>query len=303
MNYIVYKTTNLINGKIYVGVHRTNPDIFDGYIGCGVTKKDQKKSKRGFPKAVLKYGYTNFKRETLFVFPDTKDGMLEAYKKESEIVDLTFIKSKQTYNLVLGGKFTLYNNLKKEIAQYTLDGRFIRTWESIQEAEDALGLNSISANLINKSKYCGDFIWKYYKGNDSDIDSVIPKEKTVYQFDLQGNLIKVWKSVSEASKQFNNSNSARVAINNNCLNKSNQSFGYYWSYKSKFNYSPTSTAVAKYNDDGTFIESYTSIKEAAIQNKIKTPPNIIATIAGRQKRCGGFRWRYFYGNKANIKPL
>lgn len=35
MNYIVYKTTNLINGKIYVGVHRTNPDIFDGYIGCG----------------------------------------------------------------------------------------------------------------------------------------------------------------------------------------------------------------------------------------------------------------------------
>ena len=25
--YIVYKTTNLINGKIYVGVHRTNVDI------------------------------------------------------------------------------------------------------------------------------------------------------------------------------------------------------------------------------------------------------------------------------------
>ena len=34
MKYIVYKTTNLINNKIYVGVHRTNPDIFDGYKGC-----------------------------------------------------------------------------------------------------------------------------------------------------------------------------------------------------------------------------------------------------------------------------
>lgn len=42
MKYIVYLTKNLkskINGtnKIYIGVHKTeNPEIFDGYIGCGV---------------------------------------------------------------------------------------------------------------------------------------------------------------------------------------------------------------------------------------------------------------------------
>jgi hypothetical protein len=42
MKYIVYLTTNLeskINGlnRIYVGVHETeNPEVFDGYIGCGV---------------------------------------------------------------------------------------------------------------------------------------------------------------------------------------------------------------------------------------------------------------------------
>jgi hypothetical protein len=39
MKYIVYKTTNLINDKIYVGVHGTNPDIFDGYIGGGMYNK------------------------------------------------------------------------------------------------------------------------------------------------------------------------------------------------------------------------------------------------------------------------
>ena len=303
MNYIVYKTTNLINGKIYVGVHRTNPDIFDGYIGCGVTNKDQKKKVKGFPNAVSKYGYSNFKRETLFVFPDTEQGMLDAYKKEEEIVNLEFIKSPRTYNLALGGKFTLYNSLKKEIAQYTINGEFIRTWESIAEAENTLGLTSISNNILGKTKYCGNFIWRYFDCDCSNIEAVIPKEKTVYQFDLQGNLLKVWKSAGEASKQFNNQSSARVAINNNCLGKCHQSLGYYWSYKNKFNYKPKGVAVAKYTDDGVFIESFTSVKEAARLNGINTPSNILAAISGRQKRCGGFRWRYFYGNKENIKPL
>ena len=32
MKYIVYKTTCLVNNKIYIGVHQTyNPDIFDGF--------------------------------------------------------------------------------------------------------------------------------------------------------------------------------------------------------------------------------------------------------------------------------
>ena len=36
LKYIVYCTTCTANNKIYVGVHRTNPDVFDGYIGNGV---------------------------------------------------------------------------------------------------------------------------------------------------------------------------------------------------------------------------------------------------------------------------
>jgi hypothetical protein len=38
MKYIVYLTTNLVNKKIYVGVHETEtPYEFDGYLGDGVT--------------------------------------------------------------------------------------------------------------------------------------------------------------------------------------------------------------------------------------------------------------------------
>ena len=54
---------------------------------------------------------------------------------------------------------------KKEIAQYTIDGTFIRTWASITEAEETLGIPNISQNLIGKSKYSGNFQWKYYTGD------------------------------------------------------------------------------------------------------------------------------------------
>ena len=305
MKYIVYKTINLINNKIYIGVHRTNPDINDGYIGCGVTRKDKKEKIKGFPKAVAKYGYKNFKRVTLYEYPDTEEGMKLAYQKEAEIVNMDFVKRHDTYNLALGGKFTVYTSLKKSIAQYTLEGKFIRTWESISEAERSLNLTSIKQNLIGKSKYCGNFQWKYYNNDNSDISPVYKKEKYVYQFDLQGNLIKIWKSISDASKQFENNISAKTAISNNCNNKSNQSLGYYWSFKNKFNFKTNShySAVAKYNDAGKFIESYSSIKEAAFKNNINTPSNIIAAIQGKQKRCNGYRWRYFYGNTSDIKSL
>ena len=50
---IIYKTTNLLNGKIYVGFHKTDKE--DGYLGSGKT----------ILKAIKKYGKENFVRETL----------------------------------------------------------------------------------------------------------------------------------------------------------------------------------------------------------------------------------------------
>lgn len=83
--YIVYKTTNLINNKIYIGVHRTIKNVKDKYIGQGITGKVKKG--KCFAAAVAKYGYENFKRETLFTYPDTEAGKLQAYKKEAELVN------------------------------------------------------------------------------------------------------------------------------------------------------------------------------------------------------------------------
>ena len=98
--YIVYKTTNLINNKIYIGVHRTNTDTDDGYIGCGLSKTHANRFKKyAFHKAVKKYGASNFIRETLFEFDDSESGKLKAYKKEAELVNRDFLKRKDVYNM------------------------------------------------------------------------------------------------------------------------------------------------------------------------------------------------------------
>ena len=82
--YIVYQTTNLINNKIYIGVHVTNnSEKFDGYLGCGININSPYfilHPKTPFQYAVKKYGTDAFKRTTLKVF-NTKE---EALKLENE---------------------------------------------------------------------------------------------------------------------------------------------------------------------------------------------------------------------------
>lgn len=90
-----------------------------------------------------------------------------------------------------------------------------------------------------------------------------------------------------------------------CLNKQIQAGGYYWSYVKRFDCDPSKirvSAVACYTDDGEFIKSFSSIKEACLEYNVQHP-SLIRCIKGKTKHCAKVRWRYFYGNTSNISPL
>ncbi len=88
MYYTIYKTTNLINGKIYVGKHQTH-NLDDDYMGSG----------KHLRYSFAKYGIENFAKEILHVF----DTEAEMNAKERELVTEEFCSRTDTYNICEGG--------------------------------------------------------------------------------------------------------------------------------------------------------------------------------------------------------
>lgn len=88
MHFTVYKTTNIINGKVYIGSHITK-NIHDDYLGSGKYLKQ----------AINKYGRENFTKEVLYVF----DNRADMNSMERSLVNEAFVKDRQTYNATVGG--------------------------------------------------------------------------------------------------------------------------------------------------------------------------------------------------------
>ena len=144
--FTIYKTTNLINGRFYVGMHKTHkPDDF--YLGSGKALKH----------AIKKYGRENFKKEILHVFKTFE----EACEMEKQIVNKGFIENPMTYNMQTGGEAPYASpseETKEKIRQSNLGKK--RSDKTRQRNREANLGKKLSKETIEKMRKNKNFLGK-----------------------------------------------------------------------------------------------------------------------------------------------
>lgn len=89
IKYYIYRTTNLINNKKYIGKHKGRLD--DNYLGSGIL----------LTKAIEKYGEQNFKKEILYISQSEEENR----EKEKYFIKIfNAVESDDYYNIAEGGQ-------------------------------------------------------------------------------------------------------------------------------------------------------------------------------------------------------
>lgn len=185
--YSIYKITNP-TGKVYIGQSSNVQTRIKWYKRCA---PDQP----AIYNSIKKYGYENHQFKIL-VHGLSKES---ADNVEIELIKL-YRRDKISLNIADGGSNGTTMGSKK-IYQFTLQGDFIKEYESITSAAKDLGVDigSVCNVLYGRSKRCKEFIFSFS-------EQTVPYKKygkKVYQYDFDNNLLKVWDSIVDLSNFLN----------------------------------------------------------------------------------------------------
>ena len=195
--YTIYKITNKLNHKIYIGMHKTK-NLQDNYMGSGKLIK----------RAIKKYGVENFTKEILFIF----DASEEMFNKEKEIVNQLFIESDNTYNIIEGGFGDCSHmnkngrNLYGQNGDINHGGKNLLNGNKIKEFLIEKGLfeewkQKVSTSLKEKWKRDG-FHWTGRKHKDDTKKKIGEKLKVAQSGAKNSQYGTCWVYHSETNKNF-----------------------------------------------------------------------------------------------------
>ena len=144
--HFIYKTTNLLNEKFYVGMHSTD-DLEDGYIGSG--------KRLGY--SVRKYGLEIHKLEILEFLTSRE----ELKKREAEVVNEELLTDPLCMNLKFGGEggWDHTKNMDLKSRNANCNQRFVARFEDDKEFREiftSTGSKNLELGRINKKEIHGN---------------------------------------------------------------------------------------------------------------------------------------------------
>ena len=287
---IVYLTTNIVNKKIYIGVHNTEtPDKFDGYLGAGVNIYHPSSNNHPscpFHFAVKKYGFDSFVRSIIAVFDDRQS----ALELEKLLVNETFIARDDTYNITLGGGNPPKSD--KEVHQYDLNGDYIKSFMNVLTAQKEIGLKSGISAAVKFKSVSGGYLWSYEKVTKLNINEykIVVQNKPIYCYNSEGDFVKQYKSISE----FCSENKVTLSPTQRAIAAKFKVAGFYVSdiKLDKFIKVKTKvleTEIHQYDLNGEYIKTFKSCRD--VQKNLGSGYSQIARkIKQGNPICGDYQW-------------
>lgn len=203
--FFVYKHTNLVNFKVYIGITKQDPRQRwrkgEGYKGSY------------FYKAIQKYGWDNFEHEILF------EGLTkeEACLKEIELIKMyNSTNRKQGYNITKGGEINFFEHKKGKDAYW---------FNKHHSEETKKKISKNNARWLLGKKRDRKLVEKIRLSIINSPNREHLKKKVLC---IENNI--VYDSIQQASKILFGNNNCRHGIKEACEGKYKQCKGYHFEY-------------------------------------------------------------------------
>jgi very-short-patch-repair endonuclease len=192
---------------------------------------------------------------------------------------------------------------EKSINQYTLDGKFVKSYKSVTTASRETGIADTNISMVctgnSNQKTAGKYLWKYNTGDTNDIKPFFHESiKAVAQYSLDGDLIKVYKSIASASRELNIFQ-GRAEISRACNGILASSNNFMWRFVNgdvvekidpyRIQVKGTKEQVIEMYKDGILIDSFYNVFEASIKTN-KSRSLISRCISGKLVDRTGYTW-------------
>ncbi|RFZ78234.1 hypothetical protein DS742_14040 [Lacrimispora amygdalina] len=289
-NYKIYKHTNTINGKVYVGQTYTSLRARFGKNGVGY------RGCKLFYKAIQKYGWDNFSHEILEDNIHTQE--IANDREKFYIKQYKSTNSEFGYNLTNGGNE--HNCLGKTVFQYSMDGVYIREFNSISDANREFNIceGKISECCNGSRKSAGDYRWSFDKKNNIGKYIELTNSRIVYKYSLSGDFVEKCGTVPDVVKQMGIANGGHIS---NCCNGTREvAYGFQWKYYKcdnigRVNFNKCNERIMQLTLYGKIVTDYDSITDACFQfdnNIEKSYSNIHNCLSSNAKSAYGYIWIY-----------